>query len=97
MIAKYLTPAVVRACREMAEAEAREEYEDAEIVGSGIEYWLGLRRVSASTIKKMLMLCLVSSEGIGTNYERFTLNEDGHGVAKDPENYIPRIMRNDQF
>lgn len=88
-------PSVIRAVKEMADAETRENYEDAEIVGSGIEFWLGARRIHAGTVKRMLIACLVSSEGIGTNYERHTLNEDGRCLASDP-NYIPRIYRIDK-
>ena len=88
-----MTPAVIRCCKEMAAAEANGDWEDAEIVGGGIEFWLGTRRVHAATVKQMLLYCLTRSENIGTSYERHTLNEDGHGVAKDPNGYVPRIMR----
>lgn len=88
-----IRPAVVRACKEMAAAEGRDDYEAAEIVGSPSEYWLGDRRVSAATVNAMLRLCLLRSDQIGTEYEIHTLNEDGRGVAKDPQNYVPRILR----
>jgi hypothetical protein len=85
--------AVIRACKEMVEADAREEYEDAEIVGAGRQFWLGQRRISPGTVNRMLQLCLLRSEGIGTKFERHTLNEDGRGFAEDPDNYVPSIMR----
>ncbi len=85
--------ALVRAVREMREAEAREDFEDAEIVRSGGECWLGLRRIAPATLDEGLRLCIFRSDGIGTRCERHVLNEDGRALADDPGHYIPRILR----
>ena len=74
--------AVLRACREMAEAEAREDWMEAEIVGTPREYWLGDRRVSAETVNIGLTMLLFRSEGIGTDYEIHTLNSHGRDYAR---------------
>lgn len=73
--------ALLRACREMAVAHARKEWEDAEIVGTPAEYWLGSRRVAAATVRLGILMVLFRSEGIGTDFERHTLNERGLAYA----------------
>ena len=90
------TPGVQRCLEEMLAAETREDWEDAEIVCSHGQCWLGSRRTSVATVNRMLRLCLVSAEGLGTEYERYTLNEDGRALAKDPrhEPQITRVLRN---
>jgi hypothetical protein len=77
----------------MLDAEAREDFEAAEIVYSGGQCWLGDRRVSPATLYEGLRLCLFRSDGVGTGCERHELNEDGRGLAKDPEHYVPQILR----
>lgn len=77
--------ALLRACREMAAAHAREQWEDAEIVGTPAEYWLGSRRIAAATVQLGLLLVLFRSEGLGTSYERHTLNERGLAYAEKGE------------
>ena len=74
--------ALLRACREMRDANARDDWDDAEIVGSPAEYWLGDRRIAARTVELGLMMLLFHSEGIGTDYERHTLNERGREYAE---------------
>lgn len=88
-----ISKALLRALREMRDAEARDEYEDAEIVRSAGECWLGSRRISPATLNEGLRLCLFHSEGIGTAYERHELNEDGRALAADPHHYLPHILR----
>lgn len=83
--------ALIRACKEMAEADARKEWDDAEIVGSPAQYWLGDRRVSAHTVELGMMAILFRSEGIGTEYERHTLNERGRECAATGR--IPAFVR----
>ena len=85
--------ALIRAVREMRDAEEREDFVAADIVRGGGGCWIGDRRISPATLNDGLRLCLFRSEGIGTGYERHELNEDGRGLAKDPEHYVPRILR----
>ena len=73
--------ALLRACKEMADADCRHDFDEAEIVGSPAEYWLGDRRVSPVTVSAGMMLMLFRSENIGTDYERHTLNERGREYA----------------
>ena len=73
--------ALIRACKEMRAADERKDWDDAEIVGSPAEYWLGSRRVKARTVELGMVAVLFRSEGIGTDYERQTLNERGRECA----------------
>jgi hypothetical protein len=66
----------------MKEAADRDDFDAAEIVGSPADYWLGDRRVKARTVELGLMAVLFRSEGIGTDYERHTLNERGRECAE---------------
>lgn len=72
---------LIRACKEMAAAESKSDWDAAEIVGSPAQYWLGDRRVAARTVELGLFALLFRSEGIGTDYERHTLNERGRECA----------------
>lgn len=84
--------ALIRACREMHEAESREDWAAAEINGTPAEYWLGNRRLKARTVELGIMEVLFRSEGIGTDYESHTLNERGRQCAQDAR--IPAFVRN---
>jgi hypothetical protein len=91
--------ALLRACREMRDANAREEWDDAEINGTPAQYWLGDRRVSAVTVDMGLWMLLFSSDGLGTEYERHTLNERGREFAETgviPSIALPRTIGADQ-
>lgn len=83
--------ALLRACREMLRAERKNELDDAEIVGTPAEYWLGDRRVSTLTVELGLFALLFRSEGIGTEFERHTLNELGREYAETAS--IPTLRR----
>ena len=74
--------ALLRACREMRQAEKEENWEAADIVGTPAEYWLGNRRVASTTVNTGIWLMVLSGEGIGTDYERYTLNERGRIYAE---------------
>ena len=74
--------ALLRACKEMLAAEKIKEWDDAEIVGSSGQYWLGSRRVSTQTVNIGLWNILFRSEGMGSGYERHTLNERGRSFAE---------------
>lgn len=83
--------ALIRACKEMRAADKRKDWDDAEIVGSPAQYWLGDRRVAARTVELGMMAVLFRSEGIGTDYERHTLNERGRECADTGR--IPAFVR----
>lgn len=86
------TPGVLRAVREMLEAEERQDYEGAEIVYArrgGV--WIGNRQTSMATLNRMLRLGVVRSEGLGTEFERHTLNEEGRKLAREPA-YKPALV-----
>ena len=74
--------ALLRACKEMYAAHTEENWDDAEIVGTPKEYWLGDRRISSQTVTLGLYGLLFSVEGVGTDYERITLNERGRELAQ---------------
>lgn len=74
--------ALLRACREMAAAEKIEDWDNAEIDGTPAMYMIGLRRVKAATVNLGLWMALFRSEGIGTDFERHTLNERGREFAE---------------
>ena len=74
--------ALVRACTEMQAAYEAENWDEAEIVGTPAMYFLGYRRVSPATVNLGLSMLLFHSEGIGTDYERHTLNERGRACAQ---------------
>lgn len=69
--------ALIRACKEMREAEKREDWDAAEIVGTPAQYWLGDRRVAAITVTLGLYALLFRSDLSDSQYERHTLNERG--------------------
>ena len=83
--------ALLRACREMKDAHDREDYSEAEIVGSPAEFWLADRRVKNETVTLGLTFFLFHSEGIGTDYEIHTLNELGRQYAET--GVIPEVPR----
>lgn len=84
-------PALLRACREMLDAHEREDYDEAEIVGTPKEFWLGDRRIKNKTVTLGLMFFLFHSEGVGTEYEIHTLNQSGREYAKT--GVIPEMPR----
>ena len=86
-----MTKAAMRCVKEMAEAESREDWDDAEIVREDGEIWLGYRRVHHRTLTLMLQLCLLHDSSNQNGVERYTLNEDGRSMAKNPD-YEPRII-----
>lgn len=69
----------------MAGAEDRGEYEDAEIVCSGFECWLGLERVSRRTVTNLLRHACVSDQSDGGLAERYVLTGTGRASIHDPE------------
>lgn len=74
--------ALLRVCREMLAAHREENWDDAEIDGTPVLYMIGHRRVASSTVNLGLWMVLFHSEGIGTDYERYTLNERGREFAE---------------
>jgi hypothetical protein len=88
---KLMTKAALRCVLEMAEAEKREDWGDAEIVRDGFDCWLGSRRVHHRTVTTLLHLCLLHDSSNQNGVERYTLNEDGRAMAKNPD-HEPRIV-----
>ncbi len=70
----------------MAESEAREDFEDAEIACDRGVCFLGDTRVAKRTVFALLRLCLVRDETEGTGHlERYTINEHGRRQQPPPE------------
>lgn len=91
------TPAVLFNLRLMLEAHEAEDWENAELVCDGAECWIGDHRTSRPTLAKMLRLGILRADafnktGLGSGHaERFTLNEEGIALARDP-NYVPKLV-----
>lgn len=79
-----LTPAMLQVLQDLDQAEREERYEDAEIVCSGIECWLGDRHVSCRTVKSLLKLMALSFDDMG-GANHYTLNDTGRELSKHPE------------
>lgn len=80
-----MSPSEESVLRAMHAAELSEAWGDAELVCSGIECYVGLRRVSHTTVRALLSWCAVSETGEadkGTN--RYMLNGTGRAALTDP-------------
>lgn len=75
----------------MVQAEAAEEYEDAELVCEGAQAWVGLYRTSPAVVLELLQSCLISGAVTGAGVQRYTLNEDGRKAAEDPTYRPPEL------
>jgi hypothetical protein len=84
-----LTPAAWQLLRESVAALDRKDYEAAEIVCEGIEAWIGHRRTTRATVKKLLDFTLVSEEysdgRFGGGYCVYLPNETGRAALRRPE------------
>lgn len=78
-----LTKRQLEVLQRMAAAEASQNFEEAEIVQEGLVCYLGLDRISCKTVKALIEHVLISLERSGT-FCRWTINEAGHLVAKNP-------------
>jgi len=69
---------------EMDAAEKREDWEDSEIVCSGIDCWLGLTKVSRRTVDALLRHLAVSYAAEPGATERYVLSGTGRAILADP-------------
>jgi len=79
-----MTPAMLRTLREMRDAEKQEDFEDAQIVCSGIECWLGLRCISRRTVYGLLRLMVIKPCWESAT-EYFEITGTGRSVLERPE------------
>lgn len=78
-------PALIEMMGLMAEAEDREDYEDAEAVADGLEVFVGLRQFSWRTVMAGLRLMAIkdaTDEGGGAR--RFTVTDVGRLLLRQP-------------
>ena len=55
--------------------------------------WVDDHQVNGRDVMELLRYCLIHCDlGFGTNYEVFSLNEEGRAILVDP-NYQPLILR----
>ena len=79
-----LTKRAIELLRLMAEAEAREDYEGAEIVCDGLWCYLGEQAVSRRTVNVLLRHVAVSMASEPGSTERYVLSGSGRKMAGDP-------------
>lgn len=60
-----------------------------EIVCDGLECWIGLRRIAARTVSRLLYMCLIREERMG-GYRHYSINGTGRAALKD-EAVIDRV------
>lgn len=79
-----LSPRALEILKEMHAAEAREDWEDSEIVCSGIDCWLGLTRVARRTVTSLVRHMAVSLASEPGSEERYVLSGTGRKILEDP-------------
>jgi len=80
-----LTKKMLEVMQLMYDAELADNLEDAEIVCDGRSCWLGLERVPRKTVDGLLCFVAISLEEMGTQVERYTLNETGRMLLISPD------------
>jgi hypothetical protein len=70
--------------RAMIQAEETGEYEDAEIVCSGRECWLGLDKVASRTVDRLLGCMAISDISDDRRTQRYVINGTGRAIVEDP-------------
>lgn len=85
----WLTPGMER----MIQAMRHDLNAEGEAVEEGIEVWVGYRRFSSRTLRRMLQLCLVRSVGDRDpcGVRRYTLSSDAIEMLNDPSR-VPEIV-----
>jgi hypothetical protein len=78
-------PAYKQILHEMARAEAADELDDAELVCEGLLCFLGERRVSLRSVKKLLQLVAIREDSYSESVHRYTLNDVGRALVRRPE------------
>lgn len=86
----FCTKGQLKIIKAMKLAEDNDCYEDAEIVCSGLECWVGDHRTNWKIVNGLLRLCLLRDVSDTKGCLRFTLNEEGRAMADNP-NYVPII------
>jgi len=82
----------MRVLLRLQEAEDADNLDDAEIVCEGRDCYIGLTSISKATVNQLLRLVLIRDDSDwGGGMERYSLNEEGRAMVKDP-NYIPKIV-----
>lgn len=69
----------------MASEHDAGRYEEAEIVCSGIECWLGHERVSRKTVTALLTWLAIKEDESSRGVYRYTISSIGRNALKDPE------------
>lgn len=85
-----LSPGMARLLRWMVEDDP-----DGDIVGEKGTWYCGYHGTTWSTVKKLLVYCLITPDGEerpDKGFERYVLNSEGRAILEDPE-YIPLIMK----
>jgi len=86
-----LTKRAVEIIRRMAAAEAREDYENAEIVCDSLTCRLGEDLVSRRTVMALLRHTAISTASEPGSLERYVLSGSGRKMAVDPS-VADRVM-----
>lgn len=69
----------------MISAEASGAFEDAEIICSARECWLGETVVAARTVERLLRARAISDVSEGAQTRRYVINGTGRAISKDPK------------
>jgi len=85
------TSTMLAVLRRMAEAEAAGLHEDAEIVCSGLDCWIGLARTNHAVVRALLLHVVVSDVSDEAGMRRYALNGTGKAAVRRPE-ILPEIV-----
>ena len=80
----FVTDNMTLALRRMADAEAAELFEDAEIVCSGRDCWIGDHPVASRTVDRLLTAFAISDVSEGAKTRRYVINGTGRAILADP-------------
>lgn len=79
-----MTPAQIRTLTEMRDNEDCNDFDGSQIVCSGVECWLGLRRISRRTVNCLLrLLAIKPAWESAINY--FCITDAGRSLLERPE------------
>lgn len=81
----FATDSMLLALRGMIAAEKAEAFEDAEIVCSARECWLGDTVVASRTVDRLLEARAISDVSEGAQTRRYALNGTGRAISIDPK------------
>jgi hypothetical protein len=84
---RRLSAAQRLALERLRDAEAREDYDEAEIVGRGLVWYIGTDTIAAGTVRALLRIMAISDRSIreGGKYPvyRYAINETGRACLRD--------------